>query len=42
MRNTVDVTGVKPITVRLQSFSGVITVGLFVVPYDISGRKGEV
>jgi hypothetical protein len=41
MRNT-DVTGGKPIAVRLQSISGGSTVNPFVAFYDIYGWKGEV
>jgi hypothetical protein len=37
MRNTVDLTGGKPITV-----SGVSTVKALIAFYDIHGRKGEV
>jgi hypothetical protein len=42
MRTTADVTGGKPITVRLQSISGVGAINLLVAFYDIHARKGEV
>jgi hypothetical protein len=41
MRNAAVVTGVKPITVRSQSISGVSAVYALVVFYDIHVRKGE-
>jgi hypothetical protein len=42
MRNTADVTGGKPLAVRLQSISGVSAVNPLDAFYDIHGRKGEV
>jgi hypothetical protein len=42
MRTTADVTGGKPIAVRLQSISGVSAIYYLVAFYDIHGRKGEV
>jgi hypothetical protein len=42
MRNTADVTGVKPIAVLLQSISGVSTINPIVAFYDIHGGKREV
>jgi hypothetical protein len=42
MRNTADVTGVKPITVLLQSISGVNVVNPLVAFYEIHGRNIEV
>jgi hypothetical protein len=39
MRNTADMTGGKPIAVRSQSISGVVSSLAF---YDIPGKKGEV
>jgi hypothetical protein len=42
MRNTADVTGGKPVTVLLQSISGVSTVNPLVAFYDIHGGKREV
>jgi hypothetical protein len=42
MRNTVDVTGGKPIAVLLQSISGVSAINPLVAFYDIHGGKREV
>jgi hypothetical protein len=42
MRNTTDVTGVKPIAVLLQSISGVSAINPLVAFYDIHGGKREV
>jgi hypothetical protein len=42
MRNTVDVTGCKPIAVLLQSISGVSAINPLVAFYDIHGGKREV
>jgi hypothetical protein len=42
MRNTADVTGGKPITVLLQSISGVSAINPLVAFYDIHGGKREV
>jgi hypothetical protein len=42
MRNTVDVTGGKPIAILLQSISGVSANNPLVVFYDIHGGKKEV
>jgi hypothetical protein len=42
MRNTVDVTGGKPIAVLLQSFSDVSAINPLVAFYDIHGGKREV
>jgi hypothetical protein len=42
MSNTVDVTGGKPIAVKLQSNSGVNASNPLVAFYDIHGRKTEV
>jgi hypothetical protein len=42
MRNTVDVTGGKPLAVLLQSISGVSAINLLVALYDIHGGKREV
>jgi hypothetical protein len=42
MRNTPDVTGGKPITVLLQSISGVSAILPLVAFYDIHGGKREV
>jgi hypothetical protein len=42
MKNTADVTGGKPITVLLQSISGVSAINPLVVLYDIHGGKREV
>jgi hypothetical protein len=39
MRNTVDVTGGKPIAVSLQSISGVSVINPLVAFYDIHGGK---
>jgi hypothetical protein len=39
MRDTADVTGGKPITVFLQSISGVNAINPFVAFYDINGGK---
>jgi hypothetical protein len=41
MRNTVDVTGGKPIAVLLQSISGVSAIDPLVAFYDIHGEKRE-
>jgi hypothetical protein len=42
-KNTVEVTGGKPVAIQLQSISGVLTpVNHLVAFYDIRGRKGEV
>jgi hypothetical protein len=41
MRNTADVTGVKPIAVLLQSISGVGSINPLVAFYDIHGGKRE-
>jgi hypothetical protein len=40
--NTADVTGGKPITVLLQSISGVSAINPLVAFYDIHGGKREV
>jgi hypothetical protein len=42
MRNTVDVTGGKPIAVLLQSITGVSAINPLVGFYDIHGGKREV
>jgi hypothetical protein len=42
LRNTADVTGGKPIAVRLQFISVVSAIIPFVAFYDIHGRTGEV
>jgi hypothetical protein len=42
MRNTADVTDGKPITVLLQSISGVSAINPLVAFYDIHGGKREV
>jgi hypothetical protein len=42
MMNTADVTGGKPIAVRLQSISDGDAVNPLVAFYDIHGRKREV
>jgi hypothetical protein len=42
MKNTADVTGVKPIAVLLQSISGVSAINPLGAFYDIHGRKREV
>jgi hypothetical protein len=42
MKNTADVTGGKPITVLLQSISGVCAIIPLVPFYDIHGGKREV
>jgi hypothetical protein len=42
MRNTAGVTGDKPITVLLQSISGVSAINPLVAFYDILGGKIEV
>jgi hypothetical protein len=42
MRNTVDVTGGKPIAVLLQSISGVSAINPLIAFYDIHGGKIEV
>jgi hypothetical protein len=42
MKNTADVTGGKPITVFLQSISGVSAINPLVAFYDIYGIKREV
>jgi hypothetical protein len=42
MRNTVDVTGGKPIAVLLQSISGVSAINPLDAFYDIHGGKREV
>jgi hypothetical protein len=42
VRNTVDVTGGKPIAVLLQSISGVSAINPLVAVYDIHGGKREV
>jgi hypothetical protein len=42
MRNTADVTGGKPITVLLQSISGVNAINPLVAFNDIHGGKREV
>jgi hypothetical protein len=42
MRNTVDVTGGKPIAVLLQSISGVSAINPLVAFYDIHGGEREV
>jgi hypothetical protein len=42
MRNTVDVTGGKPIAVSSQSISGVSAINPLVAFYDIHGTKREV
>jgi hypothetical protein len=42
MRNTVDVTGGKPIAVLLQSISGVSAINLLFAFDDIHGGKREV
>jgi hypothetical protein len=42
MSNTADVTGGKPITVLLQSISGVSAINPLVAFYDIHGGKREV
>jgi hypothetical protein len=42
MRNTADVTGGKPISVLLQSISGVSAINTLVAFYDIHGGKREV
>jgi hypothetical protein len=42
MKNTADVTGGKPITVLLQSISGVSAINPLVALYDIYGGKREV
>jgi hypothetical protein len=41
MRNTVDVTGGKPIAVLLKSISGVSAINPLVAFYDIYGGKRE-
>jgi hypothetical protein len=41
MRNTADMTGGKPITVLLQSISGVSAINSLVAFYDIHGGKRE-
>jgi hypothetical protein len=41
MRDTADVTGGKPIAVRLQSISGVSAINHLVAFYDIHGRKRD-
>jgi hypothetical protein len=41
MSITTDVTGDKPITVCLQSISGVNAINFLVAFYDIYGRKRE-
>jgi hypothetical protein len=42
MKNTADITGGKPITVLLQSISGVSAINPLVAIYDIHGGKREV
>jgi hypothetical protein len=42
VKNTADVTGGKPITVLLQSLSGVSAINPLVAFYDIHGGKREV
>jgi hypothetical protein len=42
MRNIADVTGGKPIAVRLQSITGEVAVNTLVAYYDIHVRKREV
>jgi hypothetical protein len=42
MRNTADVTGGKPISLLLQSISGVSAINPLVAFYDIHGGKREV
>jgi hypothetical protein len=42
MKNAADVTGCKPITVLLQSISGVSAINPLVAFYDIHGGKREV
>jgi hypothetical protein len=42
MRHTADVTGGKPITVLLQSISGVSAINPLVAFFDIHGGKREV
>jgi hypothetical protein len=42
MMNTADVTGGKPISVLLQSISGVSAINPLVAFYDIHGGKREV
>jgi hypothetical protein len=39
MRNTVDVTGGKPIAILLQSIAGVSAINSLVAFYDIHGGK---
>jgi hypothetical protein len=41
MRNTADVTGGKPVTVFLQSISGISVINPLVAFYDIHGGKRE-
>jgi hypothetical protein len=41
VRNTADMTGGKPIAVRLQSISGASAFNPLVGFYNIHGRKGE-